>query len=148
MKNPVVVRKNKQGAGRPFAKIDWDDVKKLCQLQCTQKEIISFLNICKDTLYDRCRNEQGVDFSTFYDQNSAGGKCCLRRMQWQSAESGNSSLLIFLGKNYLNQTDKIEQSIDHTTTALTPDERARMKHEQRLAALGPVDTDEIEDDVA
>ena len=60
----------------------------------------------------------------------------------------NPTLLIWAGKQYLGQTDKIDQSIDHTTTALTPDERARMKHEQRLAALGPVDTDEIEDDVA
>ncbi len=33
-------------------------------------------------------------------------KLSLRQLQWKNAASGNTALLIFLGKNYLNQTDK------------------------------------------
>ena len=39
-------------------------------------------------------------------------KLRLRQLQWKYAEQGNTSLLIFLGKNYLNQTDK--QQVDMT----------------------------------
>ena len=39
-------------------------------------------------------------------------KLRLRQLQWKFAEQGNTSLLIFLGKNYLNQTDK--QQLDMT----------------------------------
>jgi hypothetical protein len=35
----------------------------------------------------------------------------LRRMQWQAAENGNPTMLVWLGKQYLNQKDKAEQTI-------------------------------------
>ena len=36
------------------------------------------------------------------------GKISLRRYQFRQAEKGNASLLIWLGKQYLGQTDKQE----------------------------------------
>ena len=138
-----------EGAGRPYVELDWDQIAELCHMQCTQSEIAGFCRVDINTLITSCKRELKKDFSVFYKENAEGGKCSLRRAQWKSAcITENPTLLIWAGKQYLGQTDKIDQSIDHTTTTLTPDERARMKHEQRLAALGPVDTDEIEDDVA
>ena len=32
-------------------------------------------------------------------------------MQWSAAENGNSTMLVWLGKQYLNQKDKQEQTI-------------------------------------
>ena len=37
-------------------------------------------------------------------------KMRLRQLQWKSAENGNVTMQIFLGKNILGQQDKIETS--------------------------------------
>ena len=34
----------------------------------------------------------------------------LRQLQWKSAEKGNVSMLIFLGKNILGQQDRLEEN--------------------------------------
>ena len=34
----------------------------------------------------------------------------LRQLQWKSAEQGNVTMQIFLGKNILGQQDKLEES--------------------------------------
>lgn len=70
----------------------------------------------KDTLNARIREHYGEDecFSTIYDKKRCGGKIAVRRKQFQVAESGNVSMLIWLGKQWLGQTDKqeIEQKVD------------------------------------
>ena len=38
------------------------------------------------------------------------GKASLRRTQFKIAEKGNANMAIFLGKQYLGQTDKAEQT--------------------------------------
>ena len=38
------------------------------------------------------------------------GKTSLRRMQWEKAQSGNTTMLIWLGKQMLGQKDKLETS--------------------------------------
>ena len=98
------------GAGRPQIKINWEIVDGLCKIQCTQTEIMAFINIGKHTLYNACLRDHKVEFNTYYSQKSEGGKCSLRRMQWKAAEKENAALLIFLGKQYLGQSDKIEAS--------------------------------------
>jgi len=40
----------------------------------------------------------------------AKGKMRLRQLQWQAAEKGNTSMLIFLGKQMLGQMDNPEAS--------------------------------------
>ena len=136
------------GAGRPYALIDWKLVDQLCHIQCTQDEILSFVDVDQKTLYAACKREHLIEFSSYFTKKAAGGKASLRRSQWKNAcENDNPTIQIWLGKQYLKQTDKIEQSIDHTTTALTPDERAKLKHQQKLAALGAIDTDDDIEDV-
>lgn len=34
----------------------------------------------------------------------------LRQLQWKACESGNVTMLIFLGKNMLGQQDRIEET--------------------------------------
>ena len=38
-------------------------------------------------------------------------------MQWQAAENGNPTMLVFLGKQYLGQKDKIESKVDANVVA-------------------------------
>lgn len=97
---------------RPKKPIDWLDVVKLCALQCTQEEIAQFCEVCVDTLNARCLDEQGVSFSEFFIQKRGQGKVSLRRAQWQAAQKGNPTMLIWLGKQHLGQKDK--SALEHS----------------------------------
>jgi hypothetical protein len=99
------------GAGRKPKTFDWPEVGRMCKIQCTHEEIASILGTTKDTLYDACKRDLKVDFSTYYRQKADGGKKCLRRRQWSEAvDDGNVTMMIWLGKQHLGQSDKLEAS--------------------------------------
>ena len=97
--------------GRPKKPIDWDTVKKLCAIHCTGEEIASVIDVHYDTLNNRCNEEHGVNFSEYYKKASASGKMSLRRKQYEVAMAGNVSMLIWLGKNMLNQRDQVDTEV-------------------------------------
>lgn len=96
--------------GRPRIEIDEDNFKKLCALQCTLTEIASFFDCSEDTIERWCKREQKMSFADAFKRYSASGKMSLRRWQFKMAEH-NCAMAIFLGKNWLGQSDKIEQTI-------------------------------------
>lgn len=91
---------------RPRTEIDYDTVDKLCHIQCTGEEIASVLGIDYDTLQRAVKRDHKVNFAEYFKQKANGGRASLRRMQWKAAESGNTTMLIWLGKQMLGQTDK------------------------------------------
>lgn len=91
-------------AGRPKIEINWEDVRKLSLLQCTQNEIASFLGVSVDTLLRR------KEFCELHKKGMEEGRMSLRRLQWKKAQEGNTTMLIWLGKQYLGQSDKQELS--------------------------------------
>lgn len=98
--------------GRPLAPIDEEQVLKLAQMMCTQREIAAFFDVSVDTIHNR--------FSDIINKGHEIGKMSLRRKQWKLAEK-NAAMAIFLGKNYLGQSDKIEhEGIGSTTVNVTP----------------------------
>lgn len=86
--------------GRPPKKIDEEMVEKLASIGCTGDEIAAVLDCCRDTLYAR--------FSDSLKKGQNKAKATLRRLQWQSATSGNITMQIWLGKNMLGQSNKHE----------------------------------------
>ncbi len=89
---------------RPRKEIDKDQFEKLCGLQCTQAEICSFFDVTDKTLTGWCKRTYKLSFSDVYEQKREYGKISLRRAQWRLAEK-NAAMAIFLGKNYLGQSD-------------------------------------------
>ena len=87
--------------GRPKKEIDYNIVEKLANIQCTQEEIASFLNIHVRTL------QRDEEFCRVYKKGIENGKMSLRRYQYKLAEK-NTAMAIFLGKQYLGQKDIIE----------------------------------------
>lgn len=87
--------------GRPKIQIDYNTVEKLANIQCTQEEIASFLNISVRTL------QRDEEFCRIYKKGQENGKMSLRRIQYKLAEK-NTSMAIFLGKQYLGQRDNVE----------------------------------------
>lgn len=92
--------------GRPEIQIGKEDFEKLCAMQSTLNEIAGFFNCSEDTIERWCeRNYRGQTFADVYKKKSAKGKISLRRKQFQVADSGNVPMLIWLGKQYLDQKE-------------------------------------------
>ena len=79
----------------------------LCSIQCTKEEICAVLEVSEKTLNSWCNNVYGENFSLVFNEKREYGKSSLRRTQWKLAEK-NPTMAIWLGKQYLKQTDNIE----------------------------------------
>lgn len=102
-----------RGPGRPKADIDMVLVQKLASIHCTLREIADIIGVDKETIRNRCGRE--------LELGKAQGKASLRRRQWEVAESGNATMLIWLGKQYLEQSDS-PNSEDETNMILPWDD--------------------------
>lgn len=98
--------------GRPKIEIDWSLVQRLCNIHCTGEEIASILGISYDTLQRRVQEEYSCGFADYYKKAAASGKMSLRRKQFESALDGNTTMLVWLGKNILGQKDAPENGSD------------------------------------
>ena len=82
--------------------IDTSQVQKLASLGCTNTEMGDFFG-CSPDLLEK-------SYSEYLTKGRAEQKIRLRQLQWKSAENGNVTMQIFLGKNMLGQQDKIEEN--------------------------------------
>lgn len=96
--------------GRPKKEINWQVFEDLCSIQCTHEELESILRVDRCTLYDRAKEKyEEDDFSTIYKRFSSNGKSSLRRDQLKLAKK-NAAMAIWLGKQYLDQKDNVEET--------------------------------------
>ena len=96
--------------GRPRKDINKEQFEKLCGLQCTEVEIASFFDCSVDTIEKFCKREYKETFTEVFNKKRNLGKMSLRRTQWKLAEK-YPTMAIFLGKQYLDQKDKIEATV-------------------------------------
>lgn len=99
--------------GRPRKEIDEKQLQKLASMLCTMEEMGAFFDCSVDTLE---RN-----FADTIKKGRNLGKMSLRRMQFEKAQSGNTTMLIWLGKQILGQKDRIETSEDEKPLAWSYD---------------------------
>lgn len=92
--------------GRPRKEISPDQLEQLAAIQCTDLEICAVLGISHDTLMRRKREPE---YQRALEEGRAKGRASLRRAQWKAATSGNTSMLIWMGKQFLDQRDKPEE---------------------------------------
>lgn len=96
----------KHPGGRPKIKIDYEAVQKLSSIMCTQEEIAAFLGVSTKTL------QRDAEFCRIYKNGLEIGRMSLRRSQMKKALAGDSTMLIWLGKQMLGQRDNIHNSVD------------------------------------
>ena len=99
-------------------KVDFEVLDELCKLHCTGEECASVLQMDYDTLNAALNREVGVGFVDYFKIKSAGGKLSLRRAQYKAAKNGNIAMQIWLGKNWLGQSDKVENGSTDIAEAL------------------------------
>lgn len=97
--------------GRPkiiFTDSHWEQLDKICEMQCTREEAAAYFDISIDTMDERVKEKFGCTYHVYQQSKVLKGRTSLRRMQWQSAQKGNVQMQIWLGKQYLGQADKLE----------------------------------------
>ena len=94
----------KKSVGRPKIEIDEELLYKLATIHCTMKEMVDIMGVSQDTLK---RN-----YAHIIDKGKADGKMRLRRKQVEVAMSGNHTMLIWLGKQMLGQSENPVNSDD------------------------------------
>ncbi|MDD5391106.1 MAG: hypothetical protein PHD37_17345 [Gallionellaceae bacterium] len=111
--------------GRKKIDIDIRTLDKLCEMQCTIIEIAGFFNVSVDTIERRVKEASGIRFADYFEEKRGAGRASLRRRQFQLAMKGNGTMLVWLGKQYLGQTDKqeVKQEGSLNVYTMTSDER-------------------------
>lgn len=94
---------------RPRKEIDKTEFEKLCGIQCTEEEICAWFGVTDKTLSSWCKRTYGQSFSETFRQKRGIGRIALRRAQFQLMKK-NATMAIWLGKQWLGQTDKVEQT--------------------------------------
>ena len=122
-----ISQETKSKTGRPREEINWEFFEFACRIMATQKEICEHLQISDSTLSRRVKEQYGHTFEDAYKKLSAHGKISLRRAQMALAKKGNPTMLIWLGKQYLGQTDKGKEAehdwINEELEILTPEDK-------------------------
>jgi len=112
----------KKKTGRPLVNIDQGEFEKLCNMQCTKPEIEGWFGVTDKTI-DRFIKEtygSSASFSDIFNQKRGKGKVSLRRAQFQKALDGHPTMLIWLGKQYLDQSEKMEnKNLNKEVTGIT-----------------------------
>lgn len=97
--------------GRPYFLINEQGklvIEKLASCMCTDEEIASVVGVSVDVLTNE-RNKE--TFTECKKRGFENGKASLRRKQYEVAMSGNCTMLVWLGKQYLGQNDKMEMEV-------------------------------------
>jgi hypothetical protein len=97
-------RINKKGAGRKELHLCGKDVYDLAKINCSQEEIANIVGCSVDTLVNK--------FSEVIESGRVMMRQSLKRKQYQMAMEGDRTMLIWLGKQYLGQTEKIDKRIE------------------------------------
>jgi hypothetical protein len=111
---------------RPKLDIDPEQVQKLAKFGVSNVAIAEFFGCSEATI------RQG-----FFDSLTKGRaerKITLHQRQYEAADNGNIAMLIWLGKQDLGQTEKVETK-NETRTFVAPDAQARMMANPKAVEL-------------
>ncbi|MFA6201394.1 MAG: hypothetical protein WC679_13415 [Bacteroidales bacterium] len=105
--------------GRKQIAIDWNEVDRLMIAGCTGIQIAASLGICEDTLYNRCKADKKKDFSAYLAEKRQKGDSNLLSKQYDVAIDGNTTMLVWLGKQRLKQREKFDDENGNVVQTFT-----------------------------
>lgn len=116
--------KNKGGRPRKLTpdEATLKQIEGLGRLQATVREAAAFFKVSPVT-FEAFLKQPGVREA--FEEGKGQGLLSLRRSQFRLAES-NAAMAIFLGKNYLDQADRVEQAVEHSGSLEVSDARERL----------------------
>jgi hypothetical protein len=103
--------------GAPRKVLDLEVARRAATLGCSPDEIAMLLGVARRTFHNHLKQDAALQEAV--EERRAQGRTTLRRLQWQQANDGNTTMLIWLGKQLLGQRDRHEVSDDPERPALT-----------------------------
>lgn len=103
---------NKKRITKPgqTAEINWEVVEAVCEYGATLNEVAERIGVHPCTIERHIRDKFDCTFKEYRDRRAGLTVLKLRQKQIEVALKGNVSMLIWLGKNLMGQTDKVESS--------------------------------------
>lgn len=95
-----------------FKHVDTTLVESLASIGCTQDEICVIVGCSENTLRRHAKSQIASGASKM--------KVSLRRWQYAKAKEGNVAMLIWLGKQYLGQREKIDETRREEVITIEP----------------------------
>lgn len=89
-------------------------IKELAEMHCSKSEIARLIGLTTKEFEDLILSD--INAAAAIEYGDAFGKMSIRRQQQVIMNSGSSDMAKFLGKQYLGQSDKIEQKTEFNTS--------------------------------
>ena len=119
---------------RPLKEIDMEALDRLALAQCKDATIAKALGMTPDGFHRRL--ESDAELNRYLRTKKAEGKTKLAQAQYDLAvEDKNPVMLVWLGKQYLDQTDKKESKVEVTTEDITKETKSMEEWEQAFEAM-------------
>lgn len=96
---------------RPRIKLDWEKLDSCLFFGATAVECEELTGVSFDTIKRRIKAKFKMGFAEYRDKKMSKAKQNLRRKQYETAMGGNVTMQIWLGKQWLGQSDKIEKDV-------------------------------------
>ena len=124
----------KRPRGKPRTVFDLEKVTIMAAIGASPYEMASYFDCSTRVIQKRLAEDEDDpikgDFVRAYKKGFGEVKRGLRRVQIETAMNGNPALLIWLGKNLLDQSDKMESKSEVTQDVkmeLTPEMEKKIK---------------------
>ncbi len=92
----------------PKPQIDLTQLAKLAEIGCPIQDVAAYFKVDAQTLKSKLKKDP---LKTIWNNGQARGRIKLLNAQMATALSGDKTMQIWLGKQMLNQADKVEQDI-------------------------------------
>jgi hypothetical protein len=97
--------------GRPKKEIDWKTLDNILQFGARLIDCSDILDLSDDVIQARIKEKFNCTFTEYRERKMSKMRMKLLQKQYDVAMKGNVSMLIWLGKQHLNQKDKHETDI-------------------------------------
>ena len=97
--------------GRPRKEFNWEKLDAVLQYGAWQIDCADILDVSMDTIERRIREKFDMTFAEYRNKRMSRTRMRLAQKQIEAALGGNITMMIWLGKQYLGQSDKHEQAI-------------------------------------
>lgn len=95
---------------RPVKPLDWKKVDNLLMAGCHGTEIAANFDMHPETFYRKVQEEKKVGFTEYSALKRSQGDSLLRAKQFEKALEKDNTMMIWLGKNRLNQRENTENT--------------------------------------
>ena len=91
---------------RPTIQFDYDEIYEISKTHCSFMDMAKYFNVSEGTINNRYKED--TEFKIAVDKGRFEAIKGRRRRQIETAMDGNTQMLVWLGKQLLGQTEKVD----------------------------------------